>query len=737
MSADDLKLGFPGNEKDYEGRAKADMRPWDRQSSLSVVGKERPRLEAPLKVSGRARYSYDVRFPNLIVARLLRSPHAAAKVKSVDLSKAKLLAGVLYAEDFTQEGRNAARIRYAGQPVAGIAAVDEQVLDDALALIEVEYEVLPHVVDIESALAEGAPAVTGRKGNERGGGPRGDKAKVEQAHARAEKVIEAEYRTQVQTHMCLETHGSVCSWKDGHLTVYASTQGTFAVKRSMARAMGLEASQVTVITEHMGGGFGSKFGVDAWDVFCAKAAKATSRPCRLMLDRAEEHLAGNRPDSIQKCKFSVAKDGTLLGAEVRAWGTGGVGGGAGVTNPAIYDFAATWSEQSDVMTNASRARAFRAPRHPQGIFALESMLDELAEAIGMDPLELRLKNDPHPVRQAQWKVGAEAIGWERRKPSGTGKGPLRRGLGCAATRWKHNARPGCAVRVRIGRDGSVVVRNGSQDIGTGTRTLLAVMVAEELGIAPEQIQVALGHTDDPYGHPSGGSVTSPSITPAAREAGYLAKRRLLEAIAPAIGADASKLDLAEGKLTGGPKALSFEQCAKLLQPDAVEATGSAGGDDFGLPRFAEEIAGCQFAEVEVDVELGSVRVLKVVAVQDCGLVVNPLTARSQINGGVIQGLSYALFEERLLDPTSGRQINTDFLGYKVAGSLDMPEIVSIPFSVHNGISPTSVSSLGEPPTIPTAAAIANAVANACGARVRSLPITVDKVIAALEKGAKK
>ncbi|HBP20257.1 MAG TPA: hypothetical protein DEA08_21015, partial [Planctomycetes bacterium] len=154
-------------------------------------------------------------------------------------------------------------------------------------------------------------------------------------------------------------------------------------------------------------------------------------------------------------------------------------------------------------------------------------------------------------------------------------------------------------------------------------------------------------------------------------------------------------------------------------------------------RFAEEIAGCQFAEVEVDVELGSVRVLKVVAVQDCGLVVNPLTARSQINGGVIQGLSYALFEERLLDPTSGRQINTDFLGYKVAGSLDMPEIVSIPFSVHNGISPTSVSSLGEPPTIPTAAAIANAVANACGARVRSLPITVDKVIAALEKGAKK
>jgi xanthine dehydrogenase YagR molybdenum-binding subunit len=736
VSGDDLILGFEGQETSHKGRAAGAMRPWDRSSKLAVVGQERPRHEAPAKVTGKARYTSDVRFEDLIYARLVRSPHAAAQVKSVDLGAAKKLAGVLYTEDFTKDARWARRIRYAGQPVAGIAAINRHVLEDALALVKVEYEVQPHAVSVEAALKPDAPKVLGR-GNVRGGRPRGDLKRVQALHAGAAKVVHAEYRTQVQTHSCLESHGSVAKWKGDKLTVWASTQGTFAVKRSLARSLRIRPADLTVICEHMGGGFGSKFGADLWDAFNARAAKATKRPCQLMLDRAEEHLAGNRPDSIQDCRFSVSKEGVLQGAEVRVSGTGGVGGGAGVTNPSIYRFAGTYSDQRDVFTHASRARAFRAPRHPQGVFALEGMLDELAAAIGMDPLELRQKNDPHVVRQAQWKVGAKAIGWERRKPDGASKGPLKRGLGCAAARWRHNGRPGCGVAVRIGRDGSVVVRNGSQDIGTGTRTLLAVLVAEELGLDPARIQVEIGNTKDPYGHPSGGSTTSPSIAPPAREAGYQAKVALLKAIAPVLGAEPKGWDLKGGRLTGAPKDLSFEKCCALMQVDAVEASGRGDREDFRLPRFASEVAGCQFAEVEVDVELGTVRVLKVVAVQDCGLVVNPLTARSQINGAVIQGVSYALLEERVLDPTSGRQVNADLLGYKILGALDTPEIVSIPFSVANGITSTGVSSLGEPPAIPTAAAVANAVANAIGARVRSLPITPDKVLAALERGAKK
>ena len=730
--------GFAKTERKVEARELGqDPPPWDLDTTLRVVGADHPRLEAPLKVSGQARYSYDVRFPDLIYARLLGSPHANARVKSIDLSAAKAHPGVLYAEDLSRGGQ----VRYAGQAVAGLAATSEEALDDALRLIAVDYEVTAPVTTIEAALAEGAPSVQGRSGNASPPKRDGDKAQVAAAHATpGAVVVEATYRTQVQTHSCLESHGCVAKWEGDQLTVWASTQGTFATQGSLARALQIPASQVRVITEHMGGGFGSKFGADLWDVFCARAAQATGRPCRLMLDRAEEHLAGNRPDSIQACKFSVKPDGTLLGAEVRALGTGGVGGGAGVTNPMIYRFQAEYSEQRDVATHASSARAFRAPRHPQGSFALEGMLDELAEAIGMDPLALRLKNDPHPVRQAQWKRGAELIGWSRRKASGSDgsdsshKGPLKRGLGLAGARWKHNGRPGSAVLVRVTREGQVEVRNGAQDIGSGARTLLATLVAEELGLRPNQVAVAIGDTRDPAGPASGGSTTSPSLAPPARQAGYRAKRALIEAAARGLKVSPDETagwDLVGGKLTGAPKELSFAQVCALLPTPTLEVSGRGERDDFKLPRFADEVAGCQFAEVEVDVELGTVRVLKVVAVQDCGTVVNALTARSQINGAVIQGISYALFEERLLDPHSGRQVNPDLLGYKILGSLDLPEIVAVPLSVHNGITSSGVSSLGEPPAVPTAAAIANAVANAIGARVRSLPITPDKVLAAL------
>jgi len=595
----------------------------------------------------------------------------------------------------------------------------------------VEYDVAEPVTTVEAARKPGAPEVA-RGPNEHDPSRSGDAEAVAKAHASADVVIESEYRTQVQTHSCLETHGCVCAWKGDELTVWASTQGTFSVRGQMAKTLSIPESRITVITEHMGGGFGSKFGVDAWDAFCARAAKATERPCRLMLDRREEHMvAGNRPNSIQRCKFSAGKDGTLLGGEVRSWGTGGVGGGAGVYNPGIYAFRATYSEQSDVLTHAGSARAFRAPRHPQGIFALEGMMDELAEAIGMDPVEFRLRNDRHPVRQAQWNLGRERIGWSARKPTGSQTGRMRRGFGCAAARWPNNGRPGTEVRIRVGKDGSVLAVNGSQDLGTGTRTVIAIVAAEELGLKPADIAVRLGNTNDPYGHGSGGSVTTPSMAPAVREAAFLVKRRLLDAVAAALGVDAAGLDLRDGKVTGAGRDLGFAKACALLPTDAIEETGRGDPEDFLYPSFAGDVAGAQFAEVEVDTWTGRVRVLRVVAVQDCGVVIDTLTARSQINGGVIQGISYALFEDRLLDPSSGDMCNADFLGYKIAGALDMPEIVALTFPVAEGRTSTGASSLGEPPTTPTSGAVANAVANALGARVRSLPITPDKVLAAL------
>ncbi|HEX5137589.1 MAG TPA: xanthine dehydrogenase family protein molybdopterin-binding subunit [Planctomycetota bacterium] len=729
----ELRLGFPGNEKKEDVEIPPGTPPpWDLSTPHAVVGKDHPRLDAVAKVTGQAKYAYDIRFKDLIYAKFLRSPHASAKVKRVDLSRAKAMPGVVYTEAYEGE-----TIRFAGQQVAGVAAESEEILDDALRAIVVEYDVLPCVTTVEDALRDGAPQVLADGANLREGRPQGNLQLVEKAHAEADAVVEALYRTQVQTHSCLETHGSVCKWDDGKLTVWSSTQSTFGVRDGMARTFGIPQSDVTVITEHMGGGFGSKFGPDAWDQFCARAARAAKRPCKALLDRREEHIAGNRPDSIQRCRFSVKKDGTLMGAEVRSQGTSGVSaGGANVYNPGLYRFRAAYSQQDTVLTNASSGRAFRAPGHPQGVFALEGMIDELAEAIGMDPLELRRKNDPNVVRLAEYEIGAREIGWHRRKKPGSDTGPVKRGLGMASGRWGHNARPGTEVRCTIGRDGSVLFANGSQDIGTGTRTVIAIVGAEELGLKPSEVEVRLGNTNDPYGHGSGGSVTTPSIAPPVHAAAWQAKQELLKHVAAAVGGDAQKMDLRDGKVTGAPRELTFKQACGTMPVDQLTTLGhmaqkSGRGGGHLYPSFNGEVAGVQFAEVLVDTRTGVVRVVKIVAVQDCGLVIDPLTAKSQINGGVIQGISYALFEERILDRRTGDQVNADFLGYKIAGTLDMPEIVSIPFSVSQGMTSTGASSLGEPPTVPTSGAIGNAVANALGVRVRSLPITPAKVLAAL------
>jgi xanthine dehydrogenase YagR molybdenum-binding subunit len=732
MSKQEVRLGFKGNEKKVVVEPREGTPPWmGVDADLSVIGKDHPRIDAIAKVTGAAKYSYDMRPAGLCYAKLIGSPHAHAKVKSVNLKKARALKGVLFAE--AQEGKT---VRFAGDDVAGLVAETEEILDDAIRLVEIEYEVLPHAVSVTAARADGAPRVKRKSENTvlpRRGGEWGNLEAAAKAHEGADVVLDRVYRTQVQTHSCLETHGSVCAWNDDKLTVWSSTQSTFGVRRSMATAMRIPQGDVVVITQHMGGGFGSKFGADRWDVFAARASKEIGRPVRCMLDRKAEHLvAGNRPSSTQHCKFSANKDGTLLGAEVHSWGTGGVGGGAGVLNPDIYKFKGAGRKCFNVYTHAGGGRAFRAPRHPQGIFALEGMIDELAEAIEMDPLELRRKNDADPVRLAEYEIGAQKIGWGNRKKSGSGKGPKKRGIGCAASLWYHTGGPGTVVRCRIEKDGSVLVANGAQDLGTGTRTVMAIIAAEELGLEVKSIGVRLGTTTDGFGPGSGGSKTAASIGPAVRNAAYAVKREILATVARDVGGDVDKMDLKNGQVVGSKKPLTFQQACSLF-PNGFETDAKATPADFDRDaNFAPRVAGCQFAEVEVDTETGQVRVVKVVAVQDCGRVIDPLLARSQLNGGVIQGVSYALFEDRLLDPNTGNMVNPNFVDYKIVGSLDMPEIESVMFPVVNGINSIGMSGLGEPSTVATAGAVGNAVANAIGVRIRSLPITPDKVLAALK-----
>jgi xanthine dehydrogenase YagR molybdenum-binding subunit len=436
-------------------------------------------------------------------------------------------------------------------------------------------------------------------------------------------------------------------------------------------------------------------------------------------------------------KLGGGKGGTLDAVSLVSYGTPGIASGAGVAGPiqATYKVANVRTEETDVLTNTGPAAAMRAPGHPQGAFAYEQAIDMMAWKCGLDPLEYRRKIDRHPVRLAQYDVGAKEIGWARRAAlaAANAKSPVKRGIGMGSAVWYNTGGAGATVIVRISKDGGVEVLNGAQDIGTGTRTLMAMVVAEELGVPMGSITVRLGRTEWPEGPASGGSTTVPTLMPAVRAAAFDAKKRLIAVAARALGVEEGTVSVETPgpvfRAGGGSGAsLSFRQVAAKIPGEVLTAQGSRAENYEG---FEDLIAGVQFAEVEVDTRTGTLRVVKVVAVQDCGRVINPLTAESQINGGVIQGLSFALFEERLLDPATGRMVNPNLEQYKIAGSLDIPEIVAIPFTVAAGSNNIGALGIGEPPAVPTAAAIANAFHHATGARLFELPMTPARVLAAL------
>jgi xanthine dehydrogenase YagR molybdenum-binding subunit len=714
-----------------------DAPPWGVGETLRWVGGEHPRLDGPAKATGAAKYTQDVNRPRMAFAGLLGSPHAHARVTAVDASAAKAMAGVLAVRTF--EGT---RVVYAGQPVAAVCAESPALLDDALAAVHVTYAVEPAAVTTDDALRDGAPQVEPGRSNDRPPDARREvrRGDVDAAFAQGAVVVEAEYRTAVQTHSCLEPHGCVVEISpEGNATVWASTQATagFAGGR-FARELGVPPNRVRTLTEHMGGGFGSKFGALEWDVLCAAFARETGRPVHLMLPRRLEHLlGGNRPDSIQRLALAGTADGTITGLRGRTWGTSGTGEGqAGAANHSVYRFPALEMSQHEVTTFTAQGRAFRAPRHPQGFFALESLIDLYAAKAGLDPLAVRLANDPHPIRQVQWRLGAERIGWQAARASlpGTGDGPLRRGVGCAAARWGQAGRPPWVVDVALDRRGGVRLMNCSQDIGTGTKTVLAMAAAEELGVAPSAVEVRLGDTNDPAGPGSGGSTTLPSLVPAAREAALRAREALAALLAAEWGVGGAEVVWRGGAFRGpGTRSASFEEACRLIGDEGLRRSGTRRPNWDG--PFGET-AGCQFAQVAVDVETGVVRVERVVAVHDCGRVINRLTARSQVNGGVIQGISYALHEEKQLDRTVGDMVNPTLDTYRILGMADCPAIDVIFTSVVAGYNNAGVMGLGEPATVPTAAAVANAVFHALGVQVRELPMTPARVLAALAEAGR-
>ena len=690
------------------------MAEWPAQTKY--IGQRTTRVDAVPKLTGRARYSSDIQANGWLYGMILRSKWPAAKILSVSFDKARGLPGV---KAVAVVRETPFTVRYYGEEIAAVAATTKQACLDALLSIEIKAEPRERfVVREDEARKADSPQVW--EGVANAPAPRArNTGDVDAAFAECAAVIEGFYTTPVQIHHPMETHGSTVSWTEEGVMSWASTQGISSVGDGLAGSLKLDQSKVRVITDYMGGGFGAKFGAGVEGVLAARLSREAKAPVRLMLTRFDEALAvGNRPSSFQRIKLGAAADGTLRAFEMDNYGTAGIGagaasegggGGADIPAPYLYKVPNSRVKQTAVSVNAGSARAFRAPGNPPASYGMESAMDDLAVKLGMDPLELRLKNDPSPIRQREYALGAERFGWKQkyRKP-GSSPGVVKSGVGCAGAAWPAGgASHQTQGEAQINSDGSIEFRLGVQDIGTGTKTVIAVVAAELLGLKPEQITVKVGDTHFPPGPGSGGSTTCASICPT-----------VYDVCTKALAQMQTQSGLADVRGKNW-----FAACKKLgVNPLVVHGQWQPG-------LSSDHACGVQFAEVAVDIETGLVTVTKVVAVHDCGLIIDKLTLESQINGGVIMGMGYALYEERVMDDLSGVVLNPNFETYKLPGIADVPEIDVVLINMPE----RGVIGIGEPATVPTAAAIANAVANALGVRVSSLPITPAKVLAALGK----
>jgi len=737
----ELKLGFGSHTETRKVEVPdGDAPPWDLNTRFTVVGTDTDRLDGMQKASGRAKYTYDINLPGMLYGLIVRSTIARGKLTALELEEARKMPGVRAVIAIKEAGK---KVRFVGDEIAAIAASSIDLARDAAEKVGITYEAEDHNVDYLQA--QGAPVV------DDSGSVADDwtaHEKVDGALGKADVVHTGTYRTEVQTHSSLESHGQVARWDGDDLEVWSSSQATFGHRGELAAAMqarGYKTGSVVVHAEFVGGGFGSKFSAGVEGLACCALAREAQAPVKLMLNRFEEHTCtGNRPAVLIQIRGGVQKDGKLVAWDWRSFGgCGHNGGGGGAAQPDHYLGGIDQRrDHKDLATDTDPARPMRAPGHPQGYFGAELFLDELAMKAGIDPLELRQKNDKQVIRSEQWRMGADKFGWQKArnpKPGSPMPGDdprFLRGCGLASARWggMGGGQSGCTCRIHA--DGTVETRNGAQDIGTGMKTVMAVLTAEELGIAPAMVKATMGHTNDPSGPGSGGSTTTPSLAPTVRHAAWLARLELGKLVAKQLGVPAETVKFAGGKVGPGAPMLSWDDACKLIGPNPIETQGKRF-PNYKDAAFNNGVCGAQFAEVLVDTWTGIVKVTRMLAVQDCGVVLLKKLAESQVLGAMIQGMSYALHEQRLLDRRSGRMLNGDFNNYKIAGPADMPEMECIMLSVANGHTNTGAVGLGEPPSVAAPAAIANAVFNAIGVPVRHLPITPDKVLVALSqrKGA--
>jgi len=701
-----------------------------------IVGRAARRVDGHERARGQATYTADISLPGMLHAAVLRSPHARARVKKIDLTKARetpWVRGAIGPDDCHVLEREPS---FQGAPVAAVAAQSAERAREALDMIEVEWEVLEPLLDPDEAVRRESFTDEPRLY------ARGD---VERGQAEADVVVEGEYRTQTVLHNALETHQSVCRWEGDTLEVYTSTQYIWGIRDEVAETLGLPPDKVRVVCHFMGGGFGAKNSPGDYTFIAIALAGQTGAAVRCALTRREENLAsGNRNSTIQRLVAGARSDGTLTalsGEYINAIGWDGFSGPTYGPMEMLYDCENVRTQTFGAKLNTPPNAAFRAPGFVEGTFGLECVLDELAAKLDLDPLELRRRNyADHDLVEGRPFSSKNLLDcyrlaephWARRKEVRARSDDVwKRGVGLASQVWYGGGGPPSYAWIRVGSDGRATVVTAMQDIGTGTRTAMAQIAAEELGVPLNQVRVELGDSArGPFASISAGSSTTPSMGPAVRAAAADAKRQLIEIAAQRYHLEERVLEIKDGQvISADGGSWPLEEVTGLLEDAQILGKGARGPNPTGMRVLT---FGIQVAEVAVDVETGEVRVERIAAIHDVGRIINPLGAKSQVEGGIIQGLGHTLSEERLLDPQSGGTLTQTLDAYKLPTIADVPEIIcEFVDKPDEHLTNLGSKGLGEPPIIPTAAAIANAIRDATDADIHSLPITREEMLRAL------
>ena len=714
---------------------------WEQQGSHTLIGGEIQRVDGKVKASGQAKYTNDINPPGTLFAKLLTAPLAHAKLVLLNIEKAKAVKGVKAVLAMAKVGDE---IRYEGWPIVAIAAERPEFAEDGLRAIEFKFEPLPHFVD--GSDLEGATAAEttfdGKVLKLTTSLGKLEKGDVDSALKEAKYIHRGTYGVHTITHMSMEPHGSHAVWDGDNLNVALSTENVSGTSVQYVQPLGIEAMNVNIRCDFLGSGFGSKSTVDAWDVACAKLAKATGKPVRLMLSRTTEmQIAGNRPSAFAEVTVVCDAEGNVTAWDSHHWGSNGLEGSTvslDVT-PYIFQPANRRIAATGIATNCSPERPWRAPHHPQACAYTQAALDDLAAKAGIDSLQffqknLNLTSLPH-IYGPELEIAAKLMGWKGKwhpRGKGAGNGPVKRGIGVALHAW-YGAANQSNVTLKVHSDGSLEVVTGSQDVGTGTRTCLAQVAADTFGVAMSAVKVSLGSNQFPKAGASAASSTIGGVTGPVRRIAQQALWKILDLVAARYAVDGNSLKARDGRIWAGDQEVcTWKQAVGLMGPMGLEIYGGPVTEDEGLTNH--QVGGVQMAEVTVDTETGVIRIAKLVAVQDAGMIVNRLLARSQVYSGLVMGIAYSLSEERIMDNKTGRFINANLNDYKLPRLGDIGDLV-VEFYEPESEYKRGVIGLSEPPVISTGAAISNAVANAIGVRVPVLPLTPKRVLDAL-KGAK-